>query len=166
EYGSSRRIHFDGIEATRAISFIVRDQNWGTYNAHINNLRIEEHPGSFLVTYNAETSDNNQNLHYSVRIEASSHGLRFAASATVDTDFFTNRTGFVVLHPCKLAGKAVTIEHTDNKIEKSHFPVTIDPLQPMLDLRALTHEPAPGLQAECRMEGDVYEMEDQRNWTD
>ena len=36
----------------------------------------------------------------------------------------------------------------------------------MMDLRALTHEAAPGLSVTCRMEGDTYEMEDQRNWTD
>ncbi len=36
----------------------------------------------------------------------------------------------------------------------------------MLDLRALTHEFAPGTRVTCRMEGDTFEMEDQRNWTD
>ena len=46
------------------------------------------------------------------------------------------------------------------------FPASIDPVQPMMDLRALTHEAAPGLTVTCRMEGDTYEMEDQRNWTD
>ena len=46
------------------------------------------------------------------------------------------------------------------------FPDLIDPVQPMMNLRAITHEPAPGLQVTCRMEGDTFEMEDQRNWTD
>ena len=36
----------------------------------------------------------------------------------------------------------------------------------MMDLRALTHEAAPGVTVECRMEGDTFEMEDQRNWCD
>jgi D-apionolactonase len=36
----------------------------------------------------------------------------------------------------------------------------------MMELRALTHEFAPGFQVTCRMEGDTFEMEDQRNWTD
>ena len=35
-----------------------------------------------------------------------------------------------------------------------------------MDLRALTHEPLPGLRVACRMEGDTFEMEDQRNWMD
>jgi hypothetical protein len=36
----------------------------------------------------------------------------------------------------------------------------------MSDLRAVAHEFLPGLKVTCRMEGDTFEMEDQRNWTD
>ena len=36
----------------------------------------------------------------------------------------------------------------------------------MSALRAITHEFFPGLKVSCRMEGDTFEMEDQRNWTD
>jgi hypothetical protein len=36
----------------------------------------------------------------------------------------------------------------------------------MTELRAITHEFLPGLKVTCRMEGDTFEMEDQRNWTD
>ena len=46
------------------------------------------------------------------------------------------------------------------------LPLLIDPWQPFKDLRAITHEVRPGVSAECRMEGDVFEMEDQRNWSD
>ena len=45
-------------------------------------------------------------------------------------------------------------------------PTRISPSQPIFDIRALSHEVAPGLWATCRMEGDTFEMEDQRNWTD
>lgn len=33
-------------------------------------------------------------------------------------------------------------------------------------MRAITHEVTPGVHAEVRLDGDVFEMEDQRNWTD
>ena len=49
---------------------------------------------------------------------------------------------------------------------ETSFPELIDPVQPFMDLRALTHAFAPGLAVTCRMEGDTFEMEDQRNWTD
>jgi len=164
--GNLRHISYGGVEIIRAVSFIVRDRNWGTYNPAIENLKVEEKPDGFLVTYDAVTSDPQQSFRYSARIEAHAGGLDFTATGTAETDFLTNRTGFVVLHPCGLAGGPVTIEHADGTIEEGRFPQAIDPLQPMLDLSALTHEAAPGLSIACRMEGDVYEMEDQRNWTD
>src|SRR5439155_14715244 len=52
------------------------------------------------------------------------------------------------------------------RIVHGKFPELIDPVQPMMNLRSVTHEAAPGLKVTCRMEGDTFEMEDQRNWTD
>ena len=95
------------------------------------------------------------------------HEVAFKAIGRSVTGFLTNRTGFVVLHPVVgVASRPVTIEHVDGSIENSRFPEIINPLQPMMDLRALTHEPVAGLRVSCRMEGDTFEMEDQRNWTD
>lgn len=164
--GNLRHIRYEGIEIIRAISFIVRDRNWGTYGPQLEHLKVEQKSDGFLVTYNAKTSDRHQSFHYGARIEAGLAGLDFTVTGTAEVDFRTNRTGFVVLHPCALAGTPVIIGHADGTTEEGHFPETIDPLQPMLDLRSLTHEAAPGLRVACRMEGDVYEMEDQRNWTD
>ncbi len=164
--GNLRHIRLGGVELIRAISFIVRDRNWGTYNPVIEDLEIDEQSGRFTVTYTALARDDRQRFRYNARIDGAEEGLDFIATGTAETDFLTNRTGFVVLHPSELAGRAVTIEHADGTREDGRFPQAIDPVQPMLDLRALTHEAAPGLRVACRMEGDVYEMEDQRNWTD
>lgn len=49
---------------------------------------------------------------------------------------------------------------------ETKLPHLIDPWQPFKDLRAISHEVRPGVTAECRMEGDAFEMEDQRNWSD
>ncbi|KHJ56429.1 hypothetical protein LA66_07820 [Aureimonas altamirensis] len=166
--GNLRHIRFDGVELIRAISFIVRDRNWGTYNPTIENLIVDETADGFTVTYDAVARDEAQAFRYSARISATTAGqLTFSADGSADTDFLTNRTGFVVLHPIVgVAGRAVRIEHADGTIEDGTFPHLIDPVQPMMNLRALTHEAAPGLSVTCRMDGDVYEMEDQRNWTD
>ena len=94
-------------------------------------------------------------------------GCDFAASATPEADFLTNRTGFVVLHPLNgVAGLPVEVEHVDGKREKSKFPAIINPVQPFYAIRSLRHKVMPGLTATCRMEGDTFEMEDHRNWTD
>lgn len=168
EAGNLRYIRYDGIEIMRAVSFIVRDKDWGTYNPAISNLAVTEEAGGFRVSYDAVTGDDSQSFRYQAVIEGSTEGkLVFAAKGEARTDFVTNRTGFVVLHPIEgVSGSPVEIRHVDGSIVKSTFPSIIDPIQPMMDLRALTHEAAPGLKVTCLMEGETYEMEDQRNWTD
>src|SRR6185436_14680566 len=49
---------------------------------------------------------------------------------------------------------------------KSKFPELVNPIQPVLNIRSLTHEVMPGLEATVLMEGDTFEMEDHRNWSD
>ena len=46
-----------GVEAIRAISYIVRDRNWGTYNPAISNLQIEQDAAGFRVSYDAVCRD-------------------------------------------------------------------------------------------------------------
>lgn len=167
ENGQLRYIAFNGVEALRGIAFLIRDQNWGTYTPHIDSLSVTEGAGSFTVEYRALCADANQRLKYEARIAGSSDGaLAFEAVATPETDFVTNRAGFVVLHPAALAGERLKVMHVDGREEETCFPERISPSQPVFEIRALSHEAAPGLWATCRMEGDAFEMEDQRNWTD
>ena len=165
--GNLRHIRFGGVEVIRAISFIVRDRNWGTYSPTISDLELREGDG-FTVSYRAVADDGAQSFRYLAKIRGNADGrVDFEAEGVAETDFQTNRTGFVVLHPIVgVSGRPVLIEHVDGSIVEGAFPDLIDPVQPMMDIRALTHEPTPGLRVTCRMEGDAYEMEDQRNWAD
>lgn len=167
EDGNLRHIRIGGREAIRAISYVVRDRNWGTYVPRITDLVVRQQDGRFIVTYSAVCGDAEQEFRYEARIEGGVDGLRFAATGRAATDFMTNRTGFVVLHPIAgVAGAPVQVLHVDGKLEHARFPDLIEPYQPFMDIRALTHEVRPGLSVTCRMEGDTFEMEDQRNWTD
>src|SRR5258705_338190 len=56
--------------------------------------------------------------------------------------------------------------HSASTSEPAQFPDAISAHQPFMNIRALSHEVAPGLKATVRMEGDIWEMEDQRNWSD
>ena len=145
--GNLRHIRYAGVEIIRAVSFIVRDKNWGTYNPVLSDLVVDERPDGFTVTYKALALDDRQAFRYSAHIEGFADGkLSFSAGGSAENDFLTNRTGFVVLHPIAgVSGHPVTIEHVDGSIVESRFPDIINPVQPMMDLRALTHEAAPGL---------------------
>jgi hypothetical protein len=168
EAGNLRYIRWDNEEVLRAVSFIVRDKDWGTYNPIISDIEVEENEDNFLVTYTARTADDDQAFSYRAQIEGAADGtLIFSGNGSAETDFLTNRTGFVILHPIEgVAGEPVEITHTDGKVVEGRFPEIIDPLQPMMDLRKLVHTSPRGLKVTCLMEGDTYEMEDQRNWTD
>jgi D-apionolactonase len=167
ENGALRYIRFGGIEVLRAIAFLVRDENWGTFTPAISNLKIEEGAARFAVSYDAVCTDERQRLTYRATISGTADGaLAFQVTAQAETEILTNRTGFVVLHPGALAGRPVKVTHSDRRVVMACFPELISPGQPLLDIRALDHEITPGVWASCRMEGDSFEMEDQRNWGD
>jgi D-apionolactonase len=168
EAGNLRYIRYDGVELIRAISYIVRDRNWATYNPEITNLEITGDDKQFRVTYEAQVGDADQTYRYSTEITGEAGGrLTFKGNGEAVTDVVTNRTGFVVLHAIDgVAGRPATVEHVDGRTVEGAFPELIDPVQPLMDLRAITHEPVAGLKVRCLMEGDTFEMEDQRNWTD
>src|SRR3984885_234318 len=106
ENGQLRYVAFKGVEALRGMAFLVRDQNWGTYTPRINSLSVKEEEESFTVEYKAICEDADQRLEYEARITGSSDGsLAFGAVATPQSDFVTNRAGFVVLHPARLTGQ-------------------------------------------------------------
>ncbi len=166
--GNLRYIRYRGREVIRAISYVVRDRLWGTFGAEIEDLAIDRREGGFTVTYRARCRDESQSFAYEARIAGSAEGrLSFEAVGVPETDFLTNRTGFVVLHGVEgIAGRPVEVLHVDGSRVQTRFPELIDPKQPIENIRALTHEVLPGLKAVCRMEGEAFEMEDQRNWTD
>ena len=94
-------------------------------------------------------------------------GLR-GRGRTPQTDVLTNRTGFIVLHPvdgvARTSGQGRCTSMAARQCRS--FPETVDPRCPFTDIRALSHEFAPGAWVTCTMEGDAFEMEDQRNWSD
>jgi hypothetical protein len=166
--GALRYIKLGETEVLRAIAFLVRDENWGTFTPEISNLKIKQGKSDFRVSYDARCKDAKRSLSYTAEISCGADGaLRFAATALPETDFLTNRTGFIVLHPLTgVAGYPVEVEHVDGRKVKDKFPAIINPIQPFYGIRSLRHKVAPGIFATCRMEGDTFEMEDHRNWTD
>ncbi len=167
--GGLRDIRYDGHEVLRAIDYVVRDRDWGTYDLTVKELAVDEAQTGFSIRFAARcTSPDGVALHMSARIEGAADGtLTFSVEATPDGAFETNRTGFCVLHPIEgVAGAPVRVTHTDGRAEDARFPDLIEPWQPFRDIRALEHSPVPGLGVTCRMEGDAFEMEDQRAWSD
>jgi hypothetical protein len=85
---------------------------------------------------------------------------------TAERETAVNRAGFVLLHPIAgVAGAELEVRRPDGSMETARFPERISPRQPVFDIAGLRHRVGP-VEVEIAMEGEVFEMEDQRNWTD
>ncbi len=165
EGGNLRHLRAGETELIRAVAFLVRDRDWGTLAPEIRDLRIVE-GAETRISYVAAYVSNGARLEVTVAITLAPGALRFEAEARATGDFETNRTGFTVLHPIDgVAGAPVRVEHGSAPAEDTRFPALIEPWQPFQDITALSHDTG-GLRVECRFEGDVFEMEDQRQWGD
>ncbi len=168
--GNLRAIRYEGHEVLRAIAYVVRNAHWGTYTPEITDCVIRKDRKSFTVTYRARcvSADSSQMLNYQARIAGNAQGtLAFEVLAEPLTPFRTARCGFAVLHPIAgVAGQPAVVEHVDGSREQVVFPELISPAQPFKDIRAIHHQVTPSITARCCMNGDVFEMEDQRNWSD
>jgi hypothetical protein len=168
--GNLRTIRYEGHEVLRAIAYVVRDSDWGTYNPEITEYHLDQSNDAFTVTYNGRCTSANpsQSLRYQARITGDSQGnLLFEVVAEPLTPFVTARCGFAVLHPIDgIAGQPAIVEHVDGSQQHATFPDLILPAQPFKDIRAIQHHVTPAITARCRMNGDIFEMEDQRNWSD
>src|SRR4249919_3391246 len=62
--GQLRYLKLNGIEVLRAVGFLVRDENWGTYVPSISNLKVEQRADGFSVSYRAACSKGSQEIAY------------------------------------------------------------------------------------------------------
>ncbi|MCZ2151594.1 MAG: hypothetical protein LC126_27950 [Bryobacterales bacterium] len=163
-----RSLRFGETEVIRGLYAAVRDRNWGTVTPRVRNLQLEKSAGGFRLRFDVEC--NQSPIHFSWRGlitgDASSR-VRFHMEGEARSTFLRNRIGFCVLHPIKeCAGRYCTVIHGNGAKEIGKFPQFVSPDQPFLDMVSISHEAAPGVTAEVAFEGETFEMEDQRNWTD
>jgi hypothetical protein len=168
EDGGLRYIRLGDREILRRVYVAVRDQNWGTVPTTISNLRVEQVADSFEISYNAENKQGDIDFAWRGKITGDAEGkITFRMDGKACSTFLRNRIGFNVLHPVReCAGQECDVEKVDGSVARAEFPRFISPDQPFRDMRSIAHQIIHGVWAEVRFEGDVFEMEDQRNWTD
>jgi D-apionolactonase len=144
----------------------IRDRNWGTIEPHFLAYELDRHDDGFTVRFVAENVSPLVDFEWSGEITGTADGV---ITATMDgrarKTFLRNRIGWCVLHPMELAGTPATVETPEGTVEGA-FPDLISPHQPFLDMQAIRHGTPAGGEITIRFEGDLFEMEDQRNWTD
>lgn len=154
-------IRFNARRVLRSIRAVVRDRDWATAALAVDRIRETDS----TLTLHVRSDGLGSSFAGVVRVEARAHSLLVICDLESADAFETNRTGLVVLHPMRVAGQELAVTHASGGAEATRFPVAISPHQPVLDIAALAwHDD--GLAIDASFGGDVFEMEDQRNWSD
>lgn len=169
EEGSFRYFRWGNDELLRMIYVSMRDENWGTLTPIRTNEEVIIGADNFQLRYDCHYERNSTVLFtWKVSAEGNTDG---SFSMTIDglanQPFLRNRAGFCILHPIQgTAGQPCELLHPDGQWESTHFPQTISPENPFNQLAGMRWQQTDGTWFRLDMTGDVFETEDQRNWTD
>lgn len=153
------------IEVLRGITAPVRDGDWGTCSEVETDRATTTQPGSMTYHRAFRFSDIAASGRLDVDLNASGQ-LVAVWTFTAEEDLSVNRAGFCLLHPLRgVEGGTLDIVRPDGTTIATAFPSQISPAQPAKDIAGLRHE-VMGIGVDIAFEGDVFEMEDQRNWSD
>jgi len=163
--GALRSLSIGDLELVRQIDFPIRDENWASLPSTTVQESLVETDQGFRYEHRFAVA--NGGLECRVIYSATPDGrLTAEGEATAHRDFVTNRTGFTVLHPLdQIAGHPVRVRHASGRTSDTVMPDLIMPSQPIKDIAGLGFD-IDGGTLDLSFEGEVFEMEDQRNWSD
>ncbi|MFC5789795.1 hypothetical protein EDM22_03085 [Agromyces tardus] len=152
---------FDGSPVARSVRAVARDRDWNTVPTAVEGVERFEGGCRLRLAMRGLGAD------VTAALTVTAEGERIAVSleATAHAEFLSNRLGLVVLHPPALAGEALVVGGHSGIERRTTFPEAVAPHQPAMDIATLAwaHD---GVAVRAEFAGEVFEMEDQRNWTD
>jgi D-apionolactonase len=167
QQGNIRHISDGRNEVIRMIYSALRDREWLNINPVISSEKIQRGSDNFRIEYSCTYFSDKPLFHAVYIIEGKSDNtITFSFEGEALNTFEKNRLGFCVLHPVKeCSGKPCELTHSSGSKELLSFPSIISPDQLFLDVKAMKWD---NEDSECLLEftGDIFETEDQRNWTD
>ncbi|GAB2793979.1 hypothetical protein GCM10027275_43720 [Rhabdobacter roseus] len=168
EQGTLRYISAQGHELLRMIYAALRDEHWRTVPFTIHNEVIRQEEDAFLITYTARYALGTLRYEGTFRLEGTSEGtITVTMQGTAQSTFQRNRIGLCVLHPIQgCAGQPVLISTPEGERYEGTFPESISPHQPFQNIAGMRWVDASDAVLTLDFGGDVFETEDQRNWTD
>jgi hypothetical protein len=174
EEGDLRYIRVDGVEVLRRIYVAVRDEVWNTIPATYSEFKYDVGPDHFSVRLRAHHQYQGINVDWAGTITGLPDGtIRYAMDAVANGAFRYCKIGFNIHHPPQEAGRAYRARGPEGP-SSGVLPVLIEPqrndngrltaLFPPYDALEIDHDD--GLTVRFAFEGDLFEMQDHRNWTD
>jgi hypothetical protein len=154
-------ISYNGQLILRSVRALIRDQDWNTPSIIIDEVKQTENQLAVKISSSGFGAMFTGTIKFSVVADVA----EIEMSLVSNSDYLANRIGLNLLHPPSLAGTKLSVLHSNRKTERSIFPEKISPNQPVMDIAGLSWTQG-DLSVNLALSGDVFEMEDQRNWTD
>ena len=166
--GSLWNISNGSEEAIRRIYLVFQDVNWTSRPFIIKDEIWQIADRSFSAKIKAQGSHDAKDLSVELEITGSESGeITYGFSASTAVSFLRNRLGLCLLHPIAgLSGRECELTKADGAVEISRFPDAISPNQPFLNLSGISHKLQSGKVVSVNFEGEIFETEDHRNWSD
>jgi D-apionolactonase len=163
-------------ELIRRIYSSVRDENWDTTLPKVSPIEIEQSDDSFAVSFSARHEDASIAFSWQGRIEGRSDGtISYSMRGSAEHAFRYCRIGFCILQPPEeYCGRPYRAGGEGIAPATGSYPVAI---APQLFRDDIYHPIVPAftqlevdlvdqLTVRLDLEGELFEIEDQRNWTD
>jgi hypothetical protein len=169
-----RFVRAGGVEIVRRLYVAVRDHNWNTLAGEASEMTVEAGADRFVVRFAVRHRRGDVDFAWRGEFVGAADGtITCTMDGRAESAFRYNRIGFCVLHPMEHAGRPYRGQTPDGPID-GELPSLIGvqrieggqifALFPAVE--RLTIDLEGGLSAGFAFEGDLFEMEDQRNWTD
>lgn len=155
----------DGIILIESLRPTLRDRDWGTVVPQIVEETWDHVDGALTRTLNVHYEGAGGHAVGRSDMRASEDRLSLRFTFTPTRSVTTNRVGITAMLPRALAGDDARVTTPGGDARFFRFPTMISPWQPLFDISVLELSHA-RLDAHLEFSGDVFEMEDQRNWTD
>jgi hypothetical protein len=174
--GDLRYVTAGDVEIVRRIYLAVRDLNWNTLPGRTTDVDVVDRGDSFRIGYRCRHTVGGIDFAWTAAIDGDRHGrITFGMDGEAFAAFAYAKIGLCVHHPIDgFAGHSFTGTAEHGAVTGA-LPDTIGPQihladgtdLPLFDpVRELSISHAAGGTVRFGFEGDLWEMEDQRNWTD
>jgi D-apionolactonase len=173
--GDLRYVRIGRTELLRRVYVAVRDSDWATVPAVVSNLRVDERDGAFSVAFACRHTGPRLELTWDGTISGDVDGrVEYVFDARAERESAYSRIGICVHHPWReTAGAPFRATSPDGELEGAfpdligrqifrdgYFHAIFAPFDRLeIDMRD-------GGSLRFEFEGELWEVEDHRNWTD
>jgi D-apionolactonase len=173
--GDLRHVRLGGVELAQRVYVAVRDAVWNTIPATIEDLEVRSKQESFEVTFSCRHRHQEIDFRWRAQIVGEPQGaITYRMDGASRSRFSYAKIGLNIHHPLRECVGRPYRAYRDGRERRGELPVDIEP-QLFLDgqltalfpeYEAIVIDLEGGLEVRFDFEGDLFEMQDHRNWTD